>query len=58
MFLHREEYYDPDTEDKNIAEVIIGKQRNGSLGTVKLAWLGAYTQFANLARDGWGSAPF
>ncbi|MEG0766077.1 MAG: replicative DNA helicase, partial [Clostridia bacterium] len=49
MFLHREEYYDPDTEDKNIAEIIISKQRNGPLGTIKLAWLGQYTQFANLA---------
>lgn len=48
MFLHREEYYDPTTEDKNIAEVIIAKQRNGPLGTVKLAWLGEYTSFASL----------
>ena len=50
MFLHREEYYDPDTEDKNIAEVIIAKQRNGPLGTVKLAWLGQFTRFANLSQ--------
>lgn len=50
MFLHREEYYNPDTEDRNIAEVIVSKQRNGALGTVKLAWLGQYTQFANLAK--------
>ena len=49
MFLHREEYYDPDTPDKNIAEVIIAKQRNGPLGTVKLAWIGKFTRFANLA---------
>ena len=49
MFLHREEYYNPDTEDKNIAEVIVQKQRNGPLGTIKLAWLGQYTRFANLA---------
>ena len=48
MFLHREEYYDPNTEDKNIAEVIVAKQRNGPLGTVKLAWLGQYTRFASL----------
>ena len=47
-FLHREEYYDPNTEDKNIAEVIVAKQRNGPLGTVKLAWLGQYTRFASL----------
>ena len=48
MFLHREEYYDPNTEDKNIAEVIVAKQRNSPLGTVKLAWLGQYTRFASL----------
>ena len=50
MFLHREEYYDPNTEDKNIAEVIVAKQRNGPLGTVKLAWLGQYTRFASLQK--------
>jgi len=51
MFLHREEYYNKETEDRNIGEVIIAKQRNGPLGTVKLAWLSEYTTFANLARD-------
>lgn len=49
MFLHRESYYDPSSEEKNVAEVIIAKQRNGPLGTVKLAWLAEYTTFANLA---------
>ena len=49
MFLHREEYYNPDTPDKNMAEVILAKQRNGPLGTVKLAWLGQFTRFSNLA---------
>lgn len=60
MFLHREEYYNKETEDKNIAEVIISKQRSGPLGTVKLAWLSEYTTFANLARDRGptGGAPF
>ena len=48
MFLHREEYDAPNPEDKNIAEVIVAKQRNGPLGTVKLAWLGQYTRFASL----------
>jgi replicative DNA helicase len=48
LFLHREEYYDPDTEYKNQGEVIIGKQRNGALGTVRLAWQGQYTRFCNL----------
>ena len=52
MFLHREEYYDPNTEDKNVAEVIVAKQRNGPLGTVKLAWLGQYTRFASLQQGG------
>ncbi len=50
MFLYRDEYYHPDTEDKNIAEVIIGKQRNGPTGTAKLRFDGVYTRFANLAR--------
>ena len=61
MFLHREEYYNPDTEDKNIAEVNIVKQRSGPLRTVKLAWLSEITTFANLAREekqGGGDAPF
>jgi replicative DNA helicase len=59
MFLHREEYYNKDTEDKNIAEVIVSKQRSGPLGTVKLAWLSEYTTFANLARDNQnGGAPY
>lgn len=50
MFLHREDYYDPDTEKKNVAEVIVAKNRNGSTGVVELAWLGQYTKFANLYR--------
>ena len=48
MFIHREEYYDPDTPDKGMAELIIAKQRNGSLGTVKLGWKGEYTWFTDL----------
>ncbi len=60
MFLHREEYYNKDTEDKNIGEVIVSKQRSGPLGTVKLAWLSEFTTFANLARENGpgGDAPF
>ena len=50
MFLYRDDYYNPDTEKKNIAEVIIAKHRNGSTGTVELAWLGQYTKFANLEK--------
>ena len=51
MFLYRDDYYNEDSEKKNIAEVIIAKQRAGSTGTVELAWLGSYTKFANLAKD-------
>ena len=50
MFIHREDYYNPETEKKNIAEIIIAKNRSGSTGTVELAWLGQYTKFANLYR--------
>ncbi|MCX8075287.1 MAG: replicative DNA helicase [Clostridia bacterium] len=52
IFLHREDYYNQETEKKNVAEVIISKNRNGSTGTVELAWLGQYTKFANLYRGG------
>lgn len=48
MFLYRDDYYNPDTEKRNIAEVIIAKHRGGSTGTVELLWLGNYTKFANL----------
>jgi len=48
MFLYRDDYYNPDTEKKNVAEVIIAKNRQGSTGTVELAWLGQFTKFANL----------
>ena len=51
MFLYRDEYYHPDTEQKNIGEVIISKQRNGPTGTVELMWLGQYTRFVNLQKD-------
>ncbi|WP_288222407.1 replicative DNA helicase [uncultured Clostridium sp.] len=48
MFLYRDEYYNKETEDKNIGECIIAKQRNGPVGTVKMAWIGAHSKFANL----------
>ena len=48
MFLYRDDYYDKETEDKNVAECIIAKQRNGPVGTVKLAWLGQFSKFGNL----------
>ena len=50
MFLYRDEYYNPDTEKKNIAEVIVAKQRNGATGSIELVWLGQYTKFANKER--------
>ena len=50
MFLYREDYYKKDTERKNIAEVIIAKQRNGPIGTVELAWLPQYTKFESLMK--------
>jgi len=50
MFLYRDEYYHPDTEKKNIGEVIIAKQRNGPTGVVELVWLGQFTKFADKAR--------
>lgn len=48
MFLYRDEYYNKETEDRNIAECIIAKQRNGPTGVAKLAWLGQYSKFGNL----------
>ena len=48
MFLYRDDYYNQDSEKKNVAEVILAKHRAGSSGTVELAWLGNYTKFANL----------
>ena len=56
LMMYREEYYKPDTEDKGMAEVIIGKQRNGPTGTVRLAFLGEYTRFENLASGGFQDA--
>lgn len=51
MFIYREDYYIPDTEDKGIAEIIIAKQRNGPVGTVRLAWIPQYTRFGNEQRQ-------
>ena len=48
MFLYRDDYYNEDSEKKNIAEVILAKHRSGSTGTVELLWLGNYTKFANI----------
>ena len=51
MFLYRDDYYNPETEERNVAEVIIAKQRNGPTGTIKLTWQPKYTRFVNMARD-------
>ena len=51
MFIYRDDYYNHDTEDKNIAEIIIAKQRNGPIGTVRLAWMPQYTRFGNELRQ-------
>lgn len=51
MFLYRDDYYNKDTDMKDIAEVIIAKQRNGPIGTVNLLWLPQFTKFVNAARQ-------
>ena len=50
MFLYRDDYYNKDSEKKDIAEVILAKHRGGSLGTDELLWLGSYTKFVNLEK--------
>ena len=50
MFIYRDDYYHKDSEKKDIAEIIIAKQRNGPIGTVELVWLPQYTQFRNIKK--------
>ena len=52
LFIYRDEVYNPDTQDKGTAEIIISKQRNGPIGTVRLAFIGEYTRFESLAQPG------
>jgi replicative DNA helicase len=47
IFLYRDEVYNPDSPDKGTAEIIIGKQRNGPIGAIRLTWMGMYTKFGN-----------
>jgi len=52
MFIYRDEVYNPDTPDKGSAEIIIGKQRNGPIGMVRLTFVGEFTRFENFANPG------
>ncbi len=54
MFLYRDDYYNPETEKKNVAEVIIAKQRNGPTGTIELTWQPKFTRFVNMLKPGGG----
>jgi replicative DNA helicase len=52
LFIYRDEVYNPDSQDKGTAEIIIGKQRNGPIGVLRLTFIGAYTKFENYASGG------
>ena len=54
MFLYRDEYYKDETTDQSVAEVIVAKNRHGSLDKVKLGWIGRFTKFTNLAEEAQG----
>ena len=60
LFIYRDEVYNPDSQDKGTAEIIIGKQRNGPIGMVNLSFIGKHTRFENfmpmngMARGEWG----
>jgi replicative DNA helicase len=55
LFIYRDEYYNPESPEKGTAEIIVGKQRNGPTGVVKLAFLGQYTKFESFAPDTYAS---
>ncbi len=57
MFIYRHEVYEPETDQKGLAEIIIGKQRNGPIGTVRLAFLGEFTRFESYANPNFGAPP-
>ena len=52
LFIYRDEVYNPETQEKGVAEIIVGKQRNGPIGTTRLTFLGEYTRFENFAQPG------
>ncbi len=56
LFIYRDEYYNPESPDKGQAEIIIGKQRNGPTGSIKLTFLGQYTKFENFAADSYAGS--
>ncbi len=56
MFIYRDEVYNEDSPDKGVAEIIIGKQRNGPIGSRKLRFFGEYTTFENLAHENYGGS--
>ena len=55
-FIYRDEVYNEDTPEKGVAEIIIGKQRNGPIGTLRLTFIGQYTRFENFIGEGYGPA--
>jgi replicative DNA helicase len=58
MFIYRDEYYNKESKEPGVAEIIIGKQRNGPVGTVKLAFLRSHTKFENLAPGSFGGSEY
>ncbi|MGX2039817.1 replicative DNA helicase [Methylocaldum sp. MU1018] len=58
VFIYRDEVYNPDSADKGTAEIIIAKQRNGPIGTVRLTFLGQYTRFENFISDPYADEAF
>jgi replicative DNA helicase len=54
VFIYRDEVYNEDSPDKGVAEIIISKQRNGPIGTLRLTFLGQYTRFENFVPDPYG----
>ena len=51
LFLYRDEYYKENSADQSIAEIIIAKNRHGSIDKVKLGWIGRFTKFTSLAKE-------